>query len=80
VADPDPIEEYPRPLRPFVRRGWIASFRGDRPPDTFDRLAHGLDPFLPYMWPLALVAIVLAPAILTFLVVRWVLRKIGAWE
>jgi hypothetical protein len=71
MTEPDPADEWPRILRPLIRRGWWP--RGGRPSYVLIMVVAAS--------PIALaIALFLAPAVLIFVAVRWVFRRLGAWD
>jgi hypothetical protein len=69
----DPTAEWPRILRPLVRRRWMpARYRRDSGYSYFILVLILLGPLA------AVLTLIAAPIWLTYLGVRWVLRRVGA--
>jgi hypothetical protein len=74
-GDTNPTAEWPRILRPLVRRGWLAGrYRRDSGYGYFILVLMLLGPLA------AVLTLIAAPIWLTYLGVRWVLRRVGALD
>jgi hypothetical protein len=75
MVETDPASAWPRLLRPLVRRGWVP--RGYRRGGDSNYLPLMMILIAPYA---VVVALFVAPIWLTYLVVRWALRRVGALD